>query len=137
MALIDASKTYNSDKGSFSTWATKIIKQKLVDHYRKLKREKKISILGNDSSNLIDDVKNYVPTDLLSILLKEDKNESKIEKQNRQILIDHFLNKKSWAEIGRKLKITRERARQKGQCAIENIRNKHRSIIDDVQDFCF
>lgn len=137
IALMNAHSTYDSAKGAFSTWATKIIKRSLIDQYRKQKKEKNLKVLGDESSDLIDNSQMSMPVDILSILLKEDKNESKIEKQNKEILVEHFLNKKTWAEIGRKLKITRERARQKGQSAIENIRKKYRLILDEVEDVYF
>lgn len=133
VALVEAHQTYDSKKGAFSTWATKIIKQSIFDNFRKNKKEKKCELLGENSDKVTSDSKPEFPTEFLSILLQDDKNESKIEKENKKILIDHFINNQSWAEIGRKLKLTRERVRQRGSDAIEKIRSKYRLILDEYE----
>jgi RNA polymerase sigma factor (sigma-70 family) len=133
VALVEAHNTYDSEKGSFSTWATKIIKQSIFDNFRKNKKEKKCELLGEESANLVGDFKPSLPIEFLSILLQDDKSESKIDKENKKILIDHFINDQSWAEIGRKLNLTRERVRQKGSDAIEKIRSKYRLILDEYE----
>ena len=134
VALVEAHNSYDCAKGAFSTWATKIIKQAIFDNFRKNKKHKCVGPLESD---IEDDFKSPIPLEILSTLLKEDKNESKTEKQNKKILIDHFIENKSWAEIGRKLKITRERTRQKGIEAIEKIRKKYRLLLDDIEAVYF
>lgn len=128
VALVEARNSYDPEKGAFSTWATKIIKQAIYDNFKKNKRKSE-----NLDFDIEDDSKSPIPMEMLAVFLKEDKNDTKIQKQNKQILIDHFINNKSWAEIGRKLKLTRERVRQKGFEAIENIREKYRLILDDIE----
>lgn len=81
--------------------------------------------------------KKEFPNELLTVLLQEDKNESKIEKENKKILLDHFIHNESWADIGRKLNLTRERVRQKGFEAIQNIRKKYRLILEDYESIYF
>lgn len=127
VALLEARDSYDPEKGAFTTWATKIIKQAIFDNFRKNKKLDSLEV------EIEDDFKSSIPVQILTDLLSDNKSESKIEKQNKKILIDHFINNMSWAEIGRKLKITRERTRQKGVEAIKSIREKYRLILDDIE----
>lgn len=47
LALVEAQKSYIPERGAFSTWATKLIKQSIFDNFRKLNKKckdwKKIS----------------------------------------------------------------------------------------------
>lgn len=130
VALLEANSTYDSTKGSFSTWATKIIKHSIFDYFRKNKKESNVTYLENKE---IECEKKSFPPDFLPILLKEEKDETDVEKQNKKILIDHFINDQSWAEIGRNLNLSRERVRQKGFDAILRIREKYRLILDEYE----
>ena len=44
LALVDASKTYDQEKGAFTTWATRKIKQEIIAFLRKNKKHKKTKI---------------------------------------------------------------------------------------------
>lgn len=137
LALMDAQESFDSSKGSFSTWATRKINQYIINHLRKNKNYRKIEMLGEASTNIVDNTKLDLPVEKLSILLRDDPKDSEMDRQNKKVLIDHFIKSKSWAEIGRSLNLSRERARQKGQEAIAKIREKYRLIIDDLESFYF
>lgn len=132
LALVEAQKSYKPEKGSFSTWATKLIKQSIFDSFRKSKKQKAKTEINE---NFVDKTKKSIPHDFLETLLSDSKNDTETEKQNKKILIDHFINGKSWAEIGRNLSLTRERVRQKGIEAIKKIRERYRLILDDFDFF--
>jgi RNA polymerase sigma factor (sigma-70 family) len=137
LALMDAKESFDSSKGAFSTWATRKINQHIINYLRKNKNYRKIEMLGESSTNVVDDSKLDLPVEKLSILLKDDPQDSKIDLENKKILIDHFIKNKSWADIGRSMHLSRERVRQKGQDAIAKIREKYRLIIDDLESFYF
>lgn len=88
-----------------------------------------------ENFNIVDNSKKELPENLLSTLFSEEKSDTEFDKQNKKILMDHFLNNKSWAEIGRELSLTRERVRQRGSEAIEKIREKYRLILEDAEFF--
>lgn len=134
VALVEAYNSYEPEKGAFSTWATMIIKQSIFDFFRKNKKHKTVQHLDGDVQ---DNFRAKLPADLLQILLQEDTSDSKVDKENKKILIDHFLNDKSWAEIGRNLKITRERVRQKGSEALSKIRKRYRFLLDEAEFLYF
>jgi len=131
LALVEAHKSYIPEKGAFSTWATKLIKQSIFDNFKKNKKHNIKNI--EESLDPVDDSKCSIPLDALSVFLQEEKDESKADKENKKILVDHYLNDKSWAEIGRELSLTRERVRQKGMEAIKKIRQKYRLVIEDLE----
>jgi RNA polymerase sigma factor (sigma-70 family) len=137
VALVEAHKSYVPEKGAFSTWATKLIKQSIFNNFRKNKKSKMQNLENGECLNLVDDSKATIPAEILSTLLADEEEDTKADKENKKILIDHFLNDKSWAEIGRELSLTRERVRQKGMEAIQKIRQKYRLIIDDIEFFHF
>jgi len=135
LALVEASKTYDPSKGAFTTWATRKIKHSIISFLRKNKKYKNVENLG-ESTDLVPDVsKRSVPVDIISKLLEENKSESKSCSQNKKILLQHFIQNKSWAEIGRDLNLSRERVRQKGQEAIRFIQKKHELFIGDLELF--
>lgn len=137
VALMNALTTYDCNKGAFSTWATKIITSSIIDFYRRSKKFKNIVHLGDDTFKISKNYKNRIPDSFLSMLLEENKKDKKADRQNKKILIDYYLNNKSWAEIGRELKLSRERVRQKGQQALVSIRKNYKSVIDEVEGCYF
>ena len=132
VALVEASKTYDPNKGSFSTWATRIIKQSIINNFRKNKKEKELKI-NQDISEVAEKNQYRLPTDVLQVILCDDKFESKKDKENKQILIDHFINNQTWDSIAKKKKITKEGARKKGIAAIKTIRKKYRFVLDEAE----
>lgn len=133
LALIKAHRTYDSNKGAFSTWATRIIKQAIIGSYRK--NQKNNLELNDDIDAIQEENCLNVSEKAMSILLKEDDDDSDLDKENKKILIDHYINKISWAEIGRRMNYSKERVRQKGQDAIRRIRVKYKLILDEIENF--
>jgi RNA polymerase sigma factor (sigma-70 family) len=132
IALINAYRTYDSTKGAFSTWATRMIRQAIINTYRKSKKN------NFELHSEIDQVEDFrslkVSEKAMSILLQVDENDSDLDKENKKILIDHYINKISWAKIGRRMGLSKERIRQKGQEAIKRIRIKYKLILDEIEN---
>jgi RNA polymerase sigma factor (sigma-70 family) len=132
LALVEASTSFDSSKAKFSTWATKIMTQKIIAEIRKTKRKKTIemsSLETNQTESCLADTRSKtIPTQLLS-LVKPRKSDSKSEKQNKLILSMHYLDEKSWSEIGRELGMTREGVRQRAIRAIESIRENNKELL--------
>lgn len=133
LALIKAHKTYDSSKGSFSTWATRIIKQTIIGSYRKNKKNS--FELNSDIDQIQEENDLKISQKTMSILLEEDEKDSDLDRENKKILIDHYINNLSWAEIGRRMNFSKERIRQKGQNAIEKIRIKYKLVLDEIENF--
>ena len=83
VALVEADRTYIPERGAFSTWATKLIKQSIFDNFKKTKKHNKNQSLEN--SDPIDYSKSPIPLQVLSVLLSDQKEESKTDKENKKI----------------------------------------------------
>lgn len=128
LALVEASVSYDPNKGSFSTWATRIIKQKIIKEFRK---NKNFDMLGDKDVALVDKNSNKLPYDLIKTIFENNKDE------NSQILKSHYLDGKTWAEIGRDMNVTRECVRIRGCKALDKIRSNYKVLIEDFELFNF
>ena len=132
LALVQAAASFDASKAKFSTWATKIMTQKIIAEIRKNKRKKMIEISALEAQQadccLVDKRNKDLPTQLIS-LVRPNKCDSKSEKQNKTILSMHYLDGKSWSEIGRELGMTREGVRQRALRAIDSIRENNKELL--------
>ena len=139
MGLFHAAKTYDPSKSKFSTWATRIIKQRIISEIRSQKRLKRRS--GSVVISELDDREldvcledrrpSSLPVHIVDALTKEAPSETKRETENRTILVRHFLESRSFSDIGREMGITREAVRKKAQKAIESIRLTNLDLLKE------
>lgn len=139
MALLKAIRTFDPSKSSFSTWATRIIRNSIITQLRKNKKDQVIVFSSIEEKEkdekLIDQQKEEVPFKLIKDLIKIDNSDSKTEAENKKILIDHYLEGKSLSEIGKQFGITKERVRQRAKEGIAKIRIKNKKILKEFVDF--
>lgn len=132
LALVEAASSFDASKAKFSTWATKIITQRIIQSIRKSKKQKLIEMSSLDPVDidhyLIDKKGKILPTELLSLIAPKEKD-TKTERQSKSILSMHYLDGKSWSEIGRIIGMTREGVRQKAQRALELIRKNNVDLL--------
>lgn len=132
LGLVEASISFDSSKAKFSTWATKIINQKIIQFLRKNKKQKSVELFSLDAQErencLADNNQKSIPIHLLS-LINPTESDTPPEKENKLILSMHYLDGKSWSEIGRKIGITREAVRQRANKFIKNIQKNNVDLL--------
>jgi DNA-directed RNA polymerase specialized sigma subunit len=129
IGMIKAISTFDSSKSKFSYWATKIINNSILQEIRKTKPLPK-PLPNSNLDDLPLDSQNS-PLDLIPLLTNDCGNETHLELENKRMLVRHYLDGVSMAEIAREVGLTRERIRQKVNKAIEFIRKKHAKILDN------
>lgn len=137
VGLMHAAQTYDPSKSKFSTWATRIITQRIINEIRRHKRAKRhngslvISELDEQEKDVcLEDIScAELPIHLIETLINETPSETQGESENRVILVRHFLEDHSFSEIGRELGITREAVRKRAQKAIESIRCQNVDLL--------
>jgi len=111
--LIKAANTFDSKKAKFSTWATRIINQKIIDELRK---KKNINSCVLNENHLIEK-KSSFPSHIICSIIKGSTDSEKIVSL-------YYLEQKTLSDISKQLNISKEGVRKKIQRAIVNIREK-------------
>jgi RNA polymerase sigma factor (sigma-70 family) len=138
LGLVKAVQTFDSDLGyAFSTWASRLIRNAIIDEHRKRDR-----IVGGEPLSqvplevqdvcLAEQEQPALPVEMLDAFLTPVPGESENESLDRRILVRHYLDGETWAKIGREMGITREAVRKRGDRAIEKIRERFADAIMDV-----
>jgi RNA polymerase sigma factor (sigma-70 family) len=134
LALVQAAASFDPSKSKFSTWATKIMTQKIIEQIRRNKKQNPVHLSslepGEQDSCLIDKKESTFPVHLLS-LIAPNNSDTKIEKESKSIISMHYLDGKSWSEIGRSLGMTREGVRQRAIKMIDSIRDSNFELLKD------
>jgi len=129
LALMESAETYDPEKSKFCTWATRLIRQRVVDEYRRSKRTPR-----HDDAGLTE-APSRRPSDLpihvVPRLMDRDPSDSKSERQSKEMLFAHYLDGKSLAQIGKGFGFSKEGVRKKIQSAVAAIRIKNLSKMED------
>lgn len=126
LALVEAHKTFDPSKSKFCTWATRLIQQRVVDEYRKRKKESPV-----DETCELREIPNReqdrLPVHILSHMLSEEP-----PTKDREMLVGHYIDGKSLAELGREFGISKEWVRKKISVVLSSIRRKNRSFLENI-----
>ena len=135
MAFMKAAATFDPSRAKFSTWATRIMRNRILSELRKMKRRPVVSLHSLERKererSLVDTRSGDFPVLLYGALTKRDSSDSEKEQQNKKILLRHYLDGTTWAEIGREFGLSKEAVRQRAQKAISSIRRKNASLLED------
>ena len=115
-ALMKAATSFDHKKAKFSTWATRIIYQKIIDELRKNK--KNIKSCSLEESHLIDKKISNFPSHVVCSMIRESDSDSE------KIVNLYYLEQKTLSEIAQQLDVSKEGVRKKIKKAIVSIRNK-------------
>jgi len=145
-ALLDAAESFNEEIGcQFSTWAVRKIRNAIVEHWRQQTRQRKepkniLSIERHLSEDQLEKLVNNGHSDLEELfplvpeMLEPKKQDTPTMRNDKRILIFYFIKGMSYAQIGRKLSITREGIRVAVKRGIVEIRNRFKDQLKDWID---
>jgi len=133
IALMKAAATFDPSVAKFSTWATRIIRQHIINEIRKRRQDTvPLSSLDYDEAErVLVDYREDFPLHLAGLLVDPDPSDSKAEAENKRMLAMHHLDGQSLSDIGRKVGLSKERVRQRLANAIQSIRLKKREEIKE------
>lgn len=123
LALVEAAKTHDPSKSKFCTWAYRVVRNRIIDEVKKSGRQRESS--PGDLSSFADEREPAMPVHMIPEILRGEKDES------TRMLVEHYLDGKSLAEIGREFGLSREWVRKKVQSAISRIRSKNRHMLEN------
>lgn len=132
IGLMKAIESFDPSRSKFSYWATKIIRNSMISEIRKNSNDPvPMSRIDFDGEENLAGRGSEMPLELVPFITGNSEGDTKLELENRRILLRHFLEGVSMAEIARELGFTREGIRQKVKKAIESIRKRHGEILDN------
>lgn len=123
LELIRAAEAFDSSRSAFSTWATKMMTNRILSEIRKAKC-RQVAFL-DDARDVSEEQKEELPLQMVDSIRKD---------ESYRILTRHYVDGESLAEIGRSLGISREGARKRLAKAISLAREKYKSIVKEYAE---
>lgn len=120
IGLLKAEETYSPEDGKFSTWAYHCMNSAISSGFKVRKRSEMPVAETEFFDNLEDE--NDITQDLLETFLEFRESDSPKDRLNKEILIKHYLDRRTWDEIGEEYGFSKAAAQQRGQAAIRTIR---------------
>lgn len=118
-ALVEAVRTYDLSSGNrFSTYAYHCMKNAFLSRWRK--KAVPLQLVGQQTLESIKENCTLAsdPQKQLSVFLADEK----LDSLDRKMMIEHFLNQKTYAEVGKIYGVTKMRVKQRIDRAIATIR---------------
>lgn len=136
IAIVEASKTFDPSKAKFSTWATRHMKQAVLDQIRKNKRNNSYLVMLGDleqkeQEEVLSEELRKVPYHLLELARPTD-TDAKNTKESKKMLLMYYLEEKSLSEIGEFFGYTKEGVRKKISKVLSEIKEKNKNILDNL-----
>lgn len=130
LALVEAANTFDSTKSKFCTWATRLIRQSVVDEIRKSarSREKTDDSAPEPAAGSSDDLH----LELVMDMVAGKESDSDQERDGKEVLRGYFLEQKSLSELGRELNLSKEGVRKRMNSALSMVRRKNHSVLENV-----
>lgn len=138
LGLCKAIQTYHSSNGSFANWAVAVIENTLISLLRQKNRKfRKLVEFVADYDPVIETT-NELPIELLDELLAVVPDESQPflserYQDNISLLKKYYLEKKSVGDLADEFQISRQSVYNRLEKVINQIREKHKSLIEDWQ----
>lgn len=128
IGLLRACKTYDPSQGLFSTVAWKSINTAIIQGWRKKGRKKRQGIVVSLEEKQADPLD--VRPDLSNIghviarFLEPHPDDSERNLRCKEVLRQHFIDEKTWQEIGDEMGVSKTRAQQLGNAGLDLIRTR-------------
>jgi len=130
LALVEAARTYDPSKSKFCTWATRIVRQRVIDEVRRSFKARE----GSDPDAVDSAVaqKNGEPVHLVASMVETSESDSDADADSKLALRKYYLEEMSLSQIGRELGISKEGVRKRLKSALSMVRRKNRHILENA-----
>lgn len=130
IGLIKAISTFEPGRSKFSYWATKIIRNMLINELRSESKFPMLSLDSMESEGPPARTERF-PAELVLEMVEPSPSDTPSETENKLILRRHYLDLVPMAEIAREIGFTREAVRQRVNKAVDSIRKRCGIAFDD------
>jgi len=130
IALVEAARTFDPSRSKFSTWATRLVRQKVLDEVRHSKKQ--TPVFRDDLCEFESPETERLPVELASSFCSADPDEDASDRKSRLMLIGHCMEGKTLSELGREFGVSKECVRKRVLLAAEKIRIKNRTVWGDL-----
>lgn len=127
LALMEAARTFDPSKAKFCTWATRLIRQRIIDEIKRTRRSREDS--SCELASVPEAKKDSVPVHLLPEILES--SAECVGKDDTRMLLGHYLEGRSLSDLGREFGYSKEWIRRKMQSAMSTIRLKNKNTLEN------
>lgn len=129
LALVEAARDFDPSRSRFSTWATRVVRQRVVDEVRRVAKDRERGS-ANDAPEAEAPAAG-MPVHLVESILALRKSDSRGHAKDKRVLRGYFLEGRTLSEIGRALGMSKEGARKRINSAISRIRTANRELLEN------
>lgn len=128
LALVEAARTFDPSRSKFSTWASRIVLQRVVDEMRRSGKDPEASLPDDFPS----EKGAGMPVHLVEGILALRKSDSREERAGKRLLRGRYLEEKTLSQLGVEMGVSKEAARKRVDSAISMIRSKNRELLENA-----
>jgi RNA polymerase sigma factor (sigma-70 family) len=130
VALMEAASSFDPSKSKFCTWATRIIRQRVIDEVRKYRKE--MESADEDAVESAACPPASPPVHIVSAIVGADDSDSKSEAAGKEVLKRYYLDGLSMSKLGLELGISKEGVRKRINSALSMARRKNRLLLENT-----
>jgi RNA polymerase sigma factor (sigma-70 family) len=131
IALMKAAASFDPTKSQFSTWAIRLISQRVIDEIYRVSKEQPVADTDHVAKAVSPEARQ--PVHMVSSIVESRDSDSPSELEGKRVVREYYLNGRSLSDLGRELGMSKEGVRKRVNSAIVALRNKNRRFLEDMQ----
>lgn len=131
IALMKAASSFDPTKSQFSTWATRLIRQRVIEEICRVSKERSVSDTDYVAKAVCPEPRK--PVHMVSSIVESCDSDSPSEFEGKRVVREHYLKGRSLSDLGRELGMSKEGVRKRVGSAIVALRIKNRRLLEDMQ----
>lgn len=132
--LIRAAQSFKSDRGKFAGFAWKYMSNGILQKFRsqrRLKRSACFSVLDHNKWNNIESRNQSSPVFLLSSILQDYEGETRQDREDKQLVIDHFMYGKKISLLAEAVGVSRQAIHNRINRCLQKLRERGFRLLED------